>query len=82
MTLAPGSLKDMAGVAINGVVRKADKYVADGTNPKLVGFTYTIDATATLVLEFDEPMLKSSLVVKEITLQDAKIAHRQPQTIG
>ena len=56
------------------MVRKADKYVVDGTNPKLVGFTYTIDATATLVLEFDEPMLKSSLVVKEITLQDAKIA--------
>jgi hypothetical protein len=72
LNVAVDMLTDMAGVGIDGVVRGADSFDDDVTNPTVVSFAVSMVTDAeTLTIVFDETVDVSSLAVSEIALQSA-----------
>ena len=63
------AIDDMNANQVAAATSSIASYTADSTNPQIVSFTFSIDATATLTISFDEVVNGTSLNIADITLQ-------------
>lgn len=63
------AIEDMTENQIATATSSAVSYTPDTTNPRIVSFTFSIDATATLTINFDEVVNGTSLNIADYTLQ-------------
>jgi hypothetical protein len=63
------AIEDMNENLIATATSSVVAYTPDTTNPRIVSFTFSIDATATLTINFDEVVNGTSLNIADYTLQ-------------
>ena len=72
--IAPKLIKDMSGNAVAEVTdagaRKVDVFAGDSVRPTLTSFANFDFNTGELTLKFDEPVDPSTILAKEVSLQD------------